>query len=473
MRHFAHTIGVPSRDMRRVANPFLSAVLCRRVCLRLAKLGDALIGTQNALLGGPTSAQPWGTLTVVLLSDLAEVTSGKLDELGIDVPPSLAAAAGTWTWMAFARWKTSAPLTGRSWDKTLGQVRGKGWAATALTLRGLIADFRADAADVTGACVGSIAENPARASQVERALRVVETDTAVAEESDLLLAISGCPGKDDLYRPAQRYSQDSPWSIVATGWRSHHHSPVIFEALCNYLDQVFPHVHDLAAISCTEHTPPHDPDECLHSWALRSAQAHRSSVVEEWLSRLDLALDSISSADQDPALNCTHLVAVPFWPPTSDGMEPVAYLSQFDVVAGPFERRREYYQTPSVVVLRVPEWTAAHVEHLHRPLKVVAIDNDEAVQAVQLARAESVAIVAGEFRRRRKPSQRVTECRAEMDARSDPYLTYRPYRRPLTPGAQPPPLYPGQQNPDTAWKPPLASGRHVDSRVANGMSLSP
>lgn len=362
-----------------------------------------------------------------------------------------AAADRTWSWMAFAQWKVHCPLTGGTWDTTLRRVRGKGWAAPALTLRGLIADFHTESATVTRACINSIAENPAHTSQIERAMRMVETDTGVADESDLVLRISGCPGETDMFGRTRRYSQDSPWGFVVEGWRSYQaerNSPALLEALCTVLDLEFPHVHDICALDCTEDTTPFEPGDCLHSWAGRSAQAHRRGVVAQWLSRLDLALDGISSADRDPARDCTHLAAVPFWPPIRAGMEPLAYLAQFDVVAGPFARCRGYETPQSVAVLRVPEWAAAHLETLPRRLTTVAIDN-EAVQAIQLARAEGIPVVAGEFRQRRKPSQLVEQCRADMDGSRHQYPDYR--WRPLTPGAQPPPLYFGQQNPDTEW----------------------
>ncbi|OHU57052.1 hypothetical protein BKG82_12730 [Mycobacteroides chelonae] len=353
------------------------------------------------------------------------------------------AAAGSWSWLAFARWKANRPLTGQAWDDALRQVRGKNWAGAALTLRGLVADFRAEADAVTRACVDSIAENPARASQIERAIRMVETDSPAREESDRVLVISGCRVRaDDPWAHSQPYSQSSPWEVVASAWRQSGPAArghqVLLEALCGYLDDQFPHVHDLAALAgCLVQSPAYEPGECLQSWAWRSAQAHRRAVVSAWLSRLDLALDGIASANRDPAVDCTHLVAVPFWPPVHDGLESVAYLSQFDVVAGPFKQRSEYFAKPSVAVLRVPEWAAQHAEQLRRPMRTVAID-DEAVQAIQLARAEGIAVMAGEFGRPRKPSQRVQESRAEMGADVHPYPEYRYMRRPLAPGAAPP-----------------------------------
>lgn len=365
-----------------------------------------------------------------------------------------AASNRRWSWMAFARWTTSRPLTGGNWDATLRQIRGKYWAETALALRGLIAKYHSDADAVTRSCIDGIAENPARSSHVERAIRMVETDSAAREESDRILNISGCRVRpDDLWGERRPYSQHAPWEVVASAWRSRqmdHSELILLDALCGFFDEQFPHVHDLAALgSCTHLTPEHEAGECLQSWAWRSAQAHRREIVGQWLSRLDLALDGISSTNRNPPADCTHLVAVPFWPPVLDGMEPVAYLAQFDVVAGPFAKRPNYYEAPSIAVLRVPEWAAEHAEQLRRPLRAVAIDNED-VQLVQLARAEGVAVVANEFGGRRKPSQLVKEIRATMGDYFHPYPEYQYIRRPLAPGAEPPQHF-GRREPEAEW----------------------
>ncbi|SLH41912.1 Uncharacterised protein [Mycobacteroides abscessus subsp. massiliense] len=360
----------------------------------------------------------------------------------------------TWSWLSFARWKVNRPLAHKRWEDVLGQIRGKNWAAAALKLRGLVADYHSQADALTRACIATIPENPARTSQVERAILMVETDSPAHEESNRILRISGCRVRaENPWGNRSPYEQNAPWEIVAATWRSFQldrKELVLLDALCDYFDEKFPHVHDLAALDgCIHHTPAHEPGECLQSWAWRSARAHRRAVVEQWLSRLDLALDGISSANRDPAADCTHLVAVPFWPPVLEGMEPVAYLSQFDVVAGPFTRQFDYSGAESVVVLRVPEWAAKHAEQLRRPLRAVVID-DESTQAVQLARGEGIPVVPGEFAHRRKPSQRIVETRDEMGSDYYPDPGYRYYRRPLAPGAEPQQFY-GRPAPDAQW----------------------
>lgn len=369
-----------------------------------------------------------------------------------------AASAATDSWLQFARWKNTQPLSRTKWDNTLRQIRGKPWATTALKLRGMVAEYRRDAEAVTQLYIDSIQENPARASQIERAARMVETDSPTLAESQLLLQIAGCPtpsgNQRDLWtaQSERPYIQHHPWAVVASTWKSRHLDagrPASLDDLCRYFDTEFPHVHDLAALGgCSEHTPPHEPGECLQKWAWRSAQAHRRQIVEQWLSRLDLALDGITSTNPHASAERTHLVCVPFWPPTKDTMEAVAYLAQFAIVAGPFTVRHDYYSTRAIAVLRVPEWAAQHVEQLPRPLRTVLI-NDDPLQAVALARAGGVPVMADEFTQRRKPSQLVEDERASI---SDPHpgYGYGYHHRPLAPGAAPPPRGYGEER---GWQP--------------------
>lgn len=373
-----------------------------------------------------------------------------------------AASEATRSWLQFARWKNAQPLTGSMWDTTLRQIRGKQWATTALTLRGLVAEYRDDAEHVAQLYIDSIHENPARASQIERAVRMVETDSSALAESQLLLRIAGCcPPPRGEYRdpwtpmPDRPYLQRQPWAVVASTWKARcldAEKPASVDDLCRYFDSEFPHVHDLAALGgCDEHTPTHEPGECLQSWAWRSAQAHRRHIVNLWLSRLDLALDGITSTNPHASATLTHLVCVPFWPPINDNLSTVAYLAQFPVVAGPFVTSEDYYDTferRAVAVLRVPEWAAQHVEGLRRPLRAVTVQDDP-LQAVALARAEGVPVMADEFTRRRKPSQLVQDARDSISAPHGGY-GYRYHHRPLAPGAPPPhTAYAGER----AWEP--------------------
>ena len=78
---------------------------------------------------------------------------------------------------------------------------------------------------------------------------------------------------------------------------------------------------------------------------------------------------------------CTHLLCVPTWPLTTDGMDAIAYLSQFEIVSGPYELEHSYYSRHSVVVLRVPEWAAAHATELRAPLHSEPDDGESTQQS--------------------------------------------------------------------------------------------
>lgn len=370
-----------------------------------------------------------------------------------------AASEKTHSWLQFARWKNAQPSA--AWDEAVRQVRGKSWAASALALRGVIVEYNRDAETVTQQYINSIGDNAARASQIERARRMVETDSPAMAESKTLLQIAGCHapnrGVDALWtaKPEHPYTQPDPWGVVASLWKAVQLDPASrmpLERLCDFLDEQFPHVHDLAALgACSEDTPPYEPGDCLHSWAQRSAQAHRRGIVTEWLSRLDLALDGIASTNPHASFECTHLVCIPFWPLIHDGMASVAYLAQFPIAAGPFTSVEGYFHAPAVVVLRVPDWAAQHAEQLQHPLRTAVIDDDPH-QAIAMVRAEGVPIVDGEFTARRKPSRMILDARSEIDQPTSHlgYSHYRYQNRPLAQGAS---LATDHNGAERDWKP--------------------
>ncbi|HZE16030.1 MAG TPA: hypothetical protein VE197_10150, partial [Mycobacterium sp.] len=252
------------------------------------------------------------------------------------------------------------------------------------------------------------------------------------------------------------------WHVVAAGWRGEAKrcGSVDVQLLAGHLDEKFPHVHDLHALQCCAlQDPPFVAGDCIHTWALRTAQAHRRALVEQWVNRLDMAYSGLLDAHRDASDTCTHLVCIPWWPLIEDGMDSVAYLSQFDVVCGPFQVERGAYEVNGVAVVRVPSWAAAHAAELRSPLHCEPIV-DEHRQAIALVRQQGVSVVGDEFTTRRKPSRLVLDARRGMDQPLQPGGFYRrPAYRPLVAGAAPPPPY--EHEP---WSPPAA--RHALDRGA-------
>jgi hypothetical protein len=173
-----------------------------------------------------------------------------------------------------------------------------------------------------------------------------------------------------------------------------------------------------------------------YSWALRIARAHRRSLVREWVLRLALTTAGLIDAHRDASDACTHLVCIPWWPLTEDGMDAIAYLSQFELVCGPVKVVRDRYDiTTQVAVVRTPAWAAAHAAALRSPLHSEPITN-EWRQSIAMVRQHGSPLVSGEFVARRKPSRLVQDSRDEMDRASQ--TNYHPSCRPLRPGATPP-----------------------------------
>lgn len=393
---------------------------------------------------------------VTVAAELAR--AGKWVQNGLD-----GATAGDWSWLQFARWKAGQPLIGEKWTTTVQQIRGKGWTATALDVSEAIQRHRLAAASTMSSLVDSIGDNPGRAAILERAIRMVETDSAALQESKTILQISGCPKPPDMYeqligahhRPG--YKQPSPWHLTAATWRdaTKHGGSINVDRLADYFDEEFPHVHDLGALPCcTVHNPAPVEGDCVHTWALRSAQVHRRLQVAEWVQRLELAASALSSAERDATDTCTHVMCVPWWPLIGEGMDSIAYLAQFEVLSGPHQReghdRYGGYHSGSVAVLKVPAWAAAHVAELPSPMLTEPITGDHH-QAIRLARQAGVAIVNDEFTNRRTPTAMVRDARtarAQPESRPGYYSYARDYR-PLSPGCTPPELY--RNSDDGKW----------------------
>lgn len=71
-----------------------------------------------------------------------------------------AAADSLWSWLQFARWKARQPLVGERWDERVSTMRGKRWATTALSIRGVVTAQREESQTVAQQVVASIGEDP-------------------------------------------------------------------------------------------------------------------------------------------------------------------------------------------------------------------------------------------------------------------------------------------------------------------------
>lgn len=332
-------------------------------------------------------------------------------------------------WLAFARWQAAAPLRGDTWLDDAAALRGQEWGSHAVELRRAIVDVRDVMQGVRQAVCDGISENPARTALIERALRMVENDSAVLAESDRLMSIATGEARTGVHPTA--------WHITAATWfaAQERGSSVSAAAIAGHLDELFGHVHDLTALECRPDVP-YEPGDCVHSWAQRLAAADRRSVVETWVGRLDLALEGLRSAAASTAGvgDHDHFVVVDRWPLTSDGDKLIAYLAQFEPVCGPFAVRDPHgYHDRQVAVLQVPEWAAAHVGDLLEPMRCEPVGNDP-YQRIRLARESGISVMPDDFERRDRPSALV---RAHREAMTDASArSWQP--RPLAPGAQPP-----------------------------------
>jgi hypothetical protein len=145
----------------------------------------------------------------------------------------------------------------------LREIRGKGWAATALDVTQAVDTHRRSAASTMSRLADGIGDNPGRSAILERAIRMVATDSAALQESDAILQISGCKRPPDLCQqmmgaPGTGYTQSSPWHLTAGTWRdaTKRGGSISVDRLADYFDEQFPHVHDLNALPCCA---VHDP----------------------------------------------------------------------------------------------------------------------------------------------------------------------------------------------------------------------
>lgn len=122
---------------------------------------------------------------------------------------------------------------------------------------------------------------------------------------------------------------------------------------------------------------------------------------------------------------------------------PGDFDAQFGIVCGPFAVDSGYTEPGQVAVLRVPEWAAAHVGELPRPMQCEPINDDEPRQAIVLARSAGIPIIEAKFTTRRKPSRRFLAARSQVHEGTSagaPYWQRRGHR-PRSPGARTPEDY--------------------------------
>lgn len=101
-------------------------------------------------------------------------------------------------------------------------LKGGKWCKHALDLRNQIIGTQDSAAAMIAAVISSIGDDAGRTKLVERAVRMVETDTETVNESNLIMAISGCRRRKPmqysaLYSPNLTYDQPPPGSTSPAG----------------------------------------------------------------------------------------------------------------------------------------------------------------------------------------------------------------------------------------------------------------
>ncbi|RSM39606.1 hypothetical protein DMB66_58045 [Actinoplanes sp. ATCC 53533] len=228
-------------------------------------------------------------------------------------------------------------------------------------------------------------------SRLTRSVTQVAANTTVREQSTEIHRI----GARTLHEPGT-----DAWSIAAGTWRALHRrqqppdtiGPAVLAAVLARYD----HVHDLAALPCQPQVPVTDTD-CLHTWALRVYHAHISDVVQQWLTGLSQALADLTSAQ---ATGTDYAVALPLWPPTRDCDAPLAFLTQFPLLAavdryvgrhpdwwghadGNTFRWQDGYEThrPQIAIVRVPGYAAEQATAISPKLLVEPLPGGRAARA--------------------------------------------------------------------------------------------
>ena len=88
-----------------------------------------------------------------------------------------AALDGNWTWQQFACWRARQPMQGDHWIVTASSMKGRQWAPRAAALRESIGRCRDSASSAIRAVAASIRHDAGATALLERAVRMVETDT--------------------------------------------------------------------------------------------------------------------------------------------------------------------------------------------------------------------------------------------------------------------------------------------------------
>lgn len=384
-----------------------------------------------------------GQISVSEDADTFVAIAAQLDETMLWIARGRELVDSDCDWLRFARWQALAPLQGDVWMEAAASLKG-GWRSHGLELRNAIVLAREDMLDVRQALCDSISDDPAHTALLERALRMVEADSAALAESDRLVRVGGGANIRTSFLSRE---QLTPWRVTAGMWftaRTRGETLAVGE-VADRLDGLFPHVHDLAALECRVDVP-YEAGDCVHSWAKRQAAAERREVVEAWITRLDLALEGLRGAGSAAGGGVgDHLVVVDRWPLTDDRDALIAYLAQFEPVCGPFTREDAgaYVAARQVAVLRVPGWAAEHAGDLLEPMRCEPVCDGDRYQAIRLAREAGIALMPDDFGSRRQPSALVVEERQEVHGKvADSDLgmlhPWRGWPRPLAVNAAPP-----------------------------------
>lgn len=367
----------------------------------------------------------------------------------------LADPAVPWTWSRYARMRTQHPVPGLTGDTLLTPLRGnRKWSVTASGIRAARASVVQQITAVLDEAAALIGD-PELDSRLARAITHVTATTTALDQSTGIHRI----GARTPHETGPGAGADA-WTIAAGIWRALHRrqqqpdtiGPSMLAAVLARYD----HVHDLAALPCQPNLPVTETD-CPHTWARRIYHAHIGDVVQRWSTDLSQALTDLTSEE---AARTDYAVAVPLWPPTRDADAPLAFLTQFPVLAvvdryiGPHPdlwghgdgntfRWEDGYAThrPQIAVVRVPEYAAEQVTAISPNLTVEPLTGgrtDRKMVRRMLARS-GLPLLPEDLTARSEPSELVRSAR-------DKIATPRHGRwnaRPFAPGAHPPRWEPG------------------------------
>lgn len=376
-----------------------------------------------------------------------------------------AAEHTVWNWSKFATWRAREPLRGHRWCELADRINDGQWGCTGEALAERIPELQSQAAETVSLLASRIPSDAVRSALLRRAAALVAAETPVKRESAILGRIFHCPGspgRDSWFSGRQSSTrgagcvqgeQEDFWGMTAATWilKRERGKELTVDYMCKGLEHETPHVHDLAALPSYPEVVPQRGD--LQECALRMANHHRRIVVGEWISRLETAFGGLDCQDQQDQ-ESTHLLVGEGWPWSDDqSARSLAYLTQFDIAAGPITLYPNHYGLGGnqVAVLRIPEWAALHVMEQFPNLVCEPLNGVPTQALSMLHRHGGAEVTTEEFRHRRTPSLAVERARDERHSdtasAAGEYgrVASAEYRRPLRKGAPPPELYRGSR----------------------------